>query len=658
MPSSPPSSPGTEGSILLVEEYAALAAAILSALKKFAPGHALRSVNSLALAEAEARATPPDLLIIDFDPPLIGALDFLGRLRKIAPDARVIIIGAGLPHEVFRERRSPHALGFLEKPFQLPDFGEAVRALLGLAEGAPASGAQGALRDLNLADTIPLLGLAGTTDLLEVKANGEERSGEIHFVRGHIRHAAASGLQGLDALREMLRWPAPEFTTGETSEEVVPRSIEGNWPSILGALLRSMPQPRPTAAKPRKLPPSPAPAQIAAEPPVPRDGKKVLIIDDTELLRVFVEEMLSTADPRMQIASAADGSAGLAQCALFRPDLILLDFSLPDFNGDEVCRQLLEDEKTRQIPVIMMSGHIAEMAAAAETCENIVLTLAKPFVSKTLIEAVSKTLAQPPRRGRRRRRDPEPTTSPPPAAATDTKTSAPPQKSKTNGEKPTAAQSAPPVESVSSHVTTAVAAPPESIFTPAHIPVASSDRVVLSIPLDVVSMRYTAGLHIKAIRARPPSAAVFLHVDPRAVPAMRLPEATFEIADVALDARGQMRSVRVIPIPRTTSAPAFPARVAIEDLEVVPSNGHGAIQITPASGQPLAIHLLAAFDLAGVELSPNFSVSHLVLNARGGRLRVIFPGQGGRLGISFESAQVLLDRSSRIAEVLLDSVVA
>ncbi len=663
MPSLPLSSPGAKGSILLVEEYDALAAAILSALKKFAPGHAVRSVPSLVRAEIEARAHPPDLLILDFDPPLAGALDYLSRLREIAPAARVIIICAGLPHEVLRERRARHALGFLEKPFQLPDFGEAVRGLLGLTATGSANVAQGALSDLNLADIIPLLGLAGASIVLGLRPNGEERDGEIHFVRGQIRHASTSGLQGLDALREMLRWSAPEFYSCVASEEGVPRTLEGNWPSILSTVLRSMPRTRLMLPTPTLSAPSPTQTTAPAESVAVRDGKKVLIIDDTELLRVFVEEMLSSADPRMQIASAPDGSTGLKRCAEFRPDLILLDFSLPDFNGDEVCRRLLEDETMRQTPVIMMSGHTAEMAAAAETYENIVLTLPKPFISQSLIDAVSRTLSNPTQPALRKRRRPDPPTptptpSAPPASKSAEPPSPPPRSAKTNGENPAAVPSAEPVEGISSQAATALTAPPEVPPTPAHIPVASSDRVVLSIPLNVVSMQYTAGLHIKAIRARPPSAAVFLHVDPRAVAAIRLPEATFEIDDVALDARGQMGVVRVIPIPRAASAPPLPPRVAIEDLEVVPSNGLGAIQFTPASGQPLAIQLLAAFELGGVELSPSFTVSHLVLHARGGRLRVIFPGQAGRVGICFETAQLLLDRSGRIAEVLLDSVVA
>ncbi len=69
MPASHESSAGTAPNILLIEEYDALAAAITSALKKFAPDHRIRAVASLSEAETVAATTSPQLFIIDFDPP-------------------------------------------------------------------------------------------------------------------------------------------------------------------------------------------------------------------------------------------------------------------------------------------------------------------------------------------------------------------------------------------------------------------------------------------------------------------------------------------------------------------------------------------------------------------------------------------------------------
>ena len=171
MPPSPKSSAGTEGNILLVEGYDALAAAISSALKKFAPRHLIRAADSLRAAEKLAVQTPPDLLVIDFDPPLAGALAFLVRLRTLIPKTPTLIIASGIPRDVLRERRQPTALEFIEKPFPLAEFGEAVQALLSRSDEANPL-ARGTLSDLNLADVIPLLCLEGTTEILRVKEAG------------------------------------------------------------------------------------------------------------------------------------------------------------------------------------------------------------------------------------------------------------------------------------------------------------------------------------------------------------------------------------------------------------------------------------------------------------------------------------------------------
>lgn len=640
----PPQFPaGTEGSVLLVEEYDALGAAITAALKKFAPRHAVQVVRTLAAAREIAFKTPPDLLIVDFDPPLAGALDFLGQLRSAAPETRVIIIAAGIPREISREGRLPTALTFIEKPFQLEEFGAAIRHSLSRADAKTTGSVQGTtLDELNLADIIPLLGMEGVTEVVNVSISEQDLAGEIHFARGHIHHAAASGLEGIDALREMLRWTAPDFSRAESDAEA-PRSIAGRWPKVLDEVLRSMP--RSQSAPAPKIRRRAAPKEKALEkpkPPIVKDGKKVLVIDDTETLRDFVQEMLGTADPRLQIVCAPDATEGLRACLADRPDLILLDYSLPDFNGDEVCRRLLAHERTSRIPIIMMSGHVAEMADTAALYENVVLTLSKPFVSAALVAAVAQTLAKPPERKPRR--------SKPPIAE-------PAQKP--NGREPARAQRAEAAPSPPTTVEPAPIAstpPPASTLTPAHIPIASSDAVVLNITLEVISMRFSPALHVSAIRARPSSPTVLLHVDPRAVSAVRLPEVVFEIAQVELDARGQLENVRLVPTSRRPEALWPHAGITVERLTV--ADASSGIQLTPASTAHLTIQLLAAFDLAGVELSPNFGVAHLVLRARGGRVRAILPGQDSKIGISFEAAQVLLDPSAHIAEISLDSAVA
>src|SRR5439155_12349920 len=110
-----------------------------------------------------------------------------------------------------------------------------------------------------------------------------------------------------------------------------------------------------------------------------RVGKKIVVVVDTEMLLIFVEDILATADPKLQITTALSASEGLQEIERLIPDLVLLDYSLPDFNGDELCERLLENERTAHVPVLMMSGHVAEMNAAAARFPNIVAKIEKPF---------------------------------------------------------------------------------------------------------------------------------------------------------------------------------------------------------------------------------------------------------------------------------------
>ena len=73
--------------------------------------------------------------------------------------------------------------------------------------------------------------------------------------------------------------------------------------------------------------------------------------DNLELIRQVVEQR-----PGVRLLAAARGDEGVDLARQRRPDLIFLDFHLPGLNGDEVLRKLKADERTRNIPVYMLSA--------------------------------------------------------------------------------------------------------------------------------------------------------------------------------------------------------------------------------------------------------------------------------------------------------------
>ena len=82
---------------------------------------------------------------------------------------------------------------------------------------------------------------------------------------------------------------------------------------------------------------------------------KVLIVEDNEMNRDMLSRRLQRRGYAVLIAE--DGERGVAVAAAERPDLILMDMSLPVLDGWEATRRLKADPATRPIPVIALTAH-------------------------------------------------------------------------------------------------------------------------------------------------------------------------------------------------------------------------------------------------------------------------------------------------------------
>lgn len=80
----------------------------------------------------------------------------------------------------------------------------------------------------------------------------------------------------------------------------------------------------------------------------------ILLIEDSKLLSITGTRALVKAG--YEVIRAADGEAGLRRAQETIPDLILLDMLLPKVTGLEVLKGLKSDARTRDIPVIVLSG--------------------------------------------------------------------------------------------------------------------------------------------------------------------------------------------------------------------------------------------------------------------------------------------------------------
>ena len=611
-------------SILLLEEYDALAAAISSALRKFAPQHFGAVARSIAEAEKLASELDPELFVVDVDPPWTGLTNFLEKMRTAHPNSRALIIGSAIPAQIAAERGASGALQFVEKPFDLAAFGAAVQALLGPwreQEG------RGTLSALNAIDVV-LSHCAADSNVI-VDLHSGTRTGEIHIAGGQVVHAATGKLKGEDALGEILSWSKP--SVGEKKLSVSPHRSITNWAAILVETLGEV---APEISEPLRAPTTP-----------PRAGKRIVVVDDTEMLLIFVEDILATADPQLQITTALSASEGLREIERIVPDLVLLDYSLPDFNGDELCERLLENETTARVPVLMMSGHIPEMNAAAARLPNVVAEIEKPFLSDAFVDLVRRTLNTKHVFGKQIEERP-------PAPAISEPAPTPPSLQKEIVAEPPRRppETLAPIEShIEEHAPTTV---PTIRVAPA-----DGNAAVLGLFLEVVSMQLTSQLQMGAIRARPASLTASLRLQSASARAAIPTELGFQLGPTKLSGQGRISTMRVVP----TSRPFQPAqmRTAFEigGVALIPNETRARVQLTPAGTTPMTMELRAHLELNAVELTPSFQVAQLILNWGSNVVRVTLnPKAPEQTAARFGLRVLELDDSGRIAELLLSPI--
>ena len=83
--------------------------------------------------------------------------------------------------------------------------------------------------------------------------------------------------------------------------------------------------------------------------------KRVLVVDDDEAIVEMFTELLGR-DGRFEVRTASTGYEAGIITEKFRPDVILLDFKLPDINGNAVCRTIRANSNYEHIRIIVISG--------------------------------------------------------------------------------------------------------------------------------------------------------------------------------------------------------------------------------------------------------------------------------------------------------------
>jgi two-component system phosphate regulon response regulator PhoB len=116
----------------------------------------------------------------------------------------------------------------------------------------------------------------------------------------------------------------------------------------------------------------------------------VLVIDDEKDLIELVRYNLDKEG--FDVVAAGDGPSGLEIATRHKPNLVVLDLMMPGMDGLEVCRRMRGDERTRRIPVIMLTAKAAEADRIVGLELGADDYITKPFSPRELVARVKAVL--------------------------------------------------------------------------------------------------------------------------------------------------------------------------------------------------------------------------------------------------------------------------
>ena len=119
--------------------------------------------------------------------------------------------------------------------------------------------------------------------------------------------------------------------------------------------------------------------------------KKILVVEDVDVNRDLVVQLL---EDEYEVIEAANGEEAVALAEKERPDLILMDLSLPVMDGWEATRQIKSKKELASVPIIALTAHAMkgdEEKAKEAGCNDY---MPKPLDEEELFAKVAKHLSQ------------------------------------------------------------------------------------------------------------------------------------------------------------------------------------------------------------------------------------------------------------------------
>ena len=118
-------------------------------------------------------------------------------------------------------------------------------------------------------------------------------------------------------------------------------------------------------------------------------AKNILICDDAAFMRMMIKDIL-TKNGYNVIAEAANGAEAVDKYSQFKPDLVMMDITMPEMNGIDALKKIRENDGNANI---IMCSAMGQQAMVIESIQSGAKDfIVKPFQAERVLEAVKKAI--------------------------------------------------------------------------------------------------------------------------------------------------------------------------------------------------------------------------------------------------------------------------
>ncbi|PJF42911.1 MAG: two-component system response regulator [Phototrophicales bacterium] len=119
---------------------------------------------------------------------------------------------------------------------------------------------------------------------------------------------------------------------------------------------------------------------------------KILVVDDLSDMRMLLG--LTLRRNQWEVIEAEDGEQAIELARAEQPQVILMDYDMPNMNGLEACKRLVSDEVTAHIPVVIYTGYSASHVREDALSAGATTFLIKPITPARLREEIVNLLSR------------------------------------------------------------------------------------------------------------------------------------------------------------------------------------------------------------------------------------------------------------------------